>query len=84
MTLYSKNTRALTFLHLLAPKDLSFSGLLQSLRKKDNNLFSVLYGYFLATVSEKLEVVPGCEFRAAYEEAQRLVPKAQVRCDKES
>ena len=41
----------------MAPKDLSFSGLLQSLREKDNNLFSVLYGYFLATVSEKLKVV---------------------------
>jgi hypothetical protein len=51
VTLYSKNTRALTFLNLMAPKDLSFSGLLQSLRKKDNNLFSVVYGYFLATVS---------------------------------
>ena len=33
---------------------------MQSLQEKDNNLFSVLYGYFLATISDKLNVVPGC------------------------
>jgi hypothetical protein len=51
----------------MAPQDLSLAGVAKALREKDNNLFSVLYGYFLASVSEKMEVVPGGEFRAAYE-----------------
>jgi len=55
-----------------------YAGLLKSLQDKDSNLFSALYGYFLASVSAKLEVSPGMEFRAAYEEAKLLVPKAQV------
>ncbi|KAI5389991.1 hypothetical protein KIW84_075346 [Lathyrus oleraceus] len=37
--------------------------------KKKQNMFGVLYGWFLAKVASKLEVFPGSEFRVAYEEA---------------
>jgi len=50
-------------MEIVPNKALSLSlslSLSQSLQEKDNNLFSVLYGYFLATISDKLNVVPGC------------------------
>ena len=60
-------------------QDLSLAGVVASLRDKNNNLFSTLYSYFLASVSDKLEVAPGIEFRAAYEEAKTLSPRALVK-----
>ncbi|KAG9159928.1 hypothetical protein Leryth_005670 [Lithospermum erythrorhizon] len=37
--------------------------------KRKQNLFGILYSWFLAKVASKLEVFPGAEFRMAYEEA---------------
>ncbi|PIN14931.1 hypothetical protein CDL12_12441 [Handroanthus impetiginosus] len=37
--------------------------------KKNQNLFAILYSWFLAKVASTLEVLPGAEFRVAYEEA---------------
>ncbi|XP_058210662.1 uncharacterized protein LOC131323059 [Rhododendron vialii] len=37
--------------------------------KKNHNMFGILYSWFLAKVSSKLEVFPGSEFRVAFEEA---------------
>ncbi|CAK9142728.1 unnamed protein product [Ilex paraguariensis] len=39
--------------------------------KKKNNLFGILYSWFLAKVASKLEVFPGAEFRVAFEEAMK-------------
>ncbi|KAK4492994.1 hypothetical protein RD792_000033 [Penstemon davidsonii] len=39
--------------------------------KKNQNLFGILYSWFLAKVASKLEVLPGAEFRVAYEEAMK-------------
>ncbi|KAK3008108.1 hypothetical protein RJ639_014370 [Escallonia herrerae] len=39
--------------------------------KKNNNLFGVLYSWFLARMANKLEVFPGAEFRVAFEEAMK-------------
>ncbi|KAL6553568.1 hypothetical protein OROGR_007410 [Orobanche gracilis] len=39
--------------------------------KKKQNLFGILYSWFLAKVASKLEVFPGAEFRVAYEEAAK-------------
>nr|XP_016502414.1 PREDICTED: traB domain-containing protein-like [Nicotiana tabacum] len=39
--------------------------------KKNQNPFGILYSWFLAKVANKLEVVPGAEFRVAYEEAMK-------------
>ncbi|KAK6141164.1 hypothetical protein DH2020_025082 [Rehmannia glutinosa] len=39
--------------------------------KKNQNLFGILYSWFLAKVASKLEVFPGAEFRVAYEEAMK-------------
>jgi hypothetical protein len=47
-------------------------------RQRDSNLFALLYGWFLATISKQLEVTPGSEFRQAYEEARKLTPPARV------
>lgn len=43
--------------------------MLEAYRKKEMNVFGLLYSWYLAKVGEKLEVVPGSEFRIAYEEA---------------
>ncbi|KAL2938088.1 hypothetical protein RDABS01_021537, partial [Bienertia sinuspersici] len=37
--------------------------------KKNQNVFGILYSWFLAKVADKLEVLPGSEFRVAFEEA---------------
>ncbi|XP_028785645.1 traB domain-containing protein-like [Neltuma alba] len=37
--------------------------------KKKQNIFGVLYSWFLAKIADKLDVFPGAEFRVAYEEA---------------
>ncbi|CAN4104810.1 unnamed protein product [Withania somnifera] len=39
--------------------------------KKNQNLFGILYSWFLVKVANRLEVVPGSEFRVAYEEAMK-------------
>ncbi len=46
----------------LPPQDLSVGGIVKSVMRKENNFFSVLYAYFLASVSDKLHVVPGAQF----------------------
>ncbi|GMP54193.1 hypothetical protein CsSME_00019434 [Camellia sinensis var. sinensis] len=39
--------------------------------KKQHNIFGILYSWFLAKVASKLEVLPGSEFRVAFEEASK-------------
>lgn len=39
--------------------------------KKKQNVFGILYSWFLAKVADKLEVLPGSEFRVAFEEAMK-------------
>lgn len=39
--------------------------------KKKQNIFGILYSWFLAKVADKLEVLPGSEFRVAFEEAMK-------------
>ncbi|CAO2814385.1 unnamed protein product [Amaranthus hypochondriacus] len=39
--------------------------------KKKHNIFGILYGWFLAKVGDTLEVLPGSEFRVAFEEAMK-------------
>lgn len=39
--------------------------------KKNNSAVGILYSRFLATVASELEVLPGAEFRVAYEEAMK-------------
>ncbi|GAB4825136.1 hypothetical protein Ancab_008012 [Ancistrocladus abbreviatus] len=39
--------------------------------KKKQNLFGIIYSWFLAKVADKLEVLPGSEFRVAFEEARK-------------
>ncbi|KAJ6908502.1 hypothetical protein NC651_018797 [Populus alba x Populus x berolinensis] len=43
--------------------------------KKNHNTFGILYSWFLAKVSDKLEVFPGSEFRVAFEEARKYEGK---------
>ncbi|GAQ88178.1 hypothetical protein KFL_004060130 [Klebsormidium nitens] len=57
---------------LMPPKDLvipTFAEMFDQLRNKKANAFAVIYGYFLARVASRLTVLPGEEFRIAYEEA---------------
>ncbi|KAG0575826.1 hypothetical protein KC19_5G033800 [Ceratodon purpureus] len=49
----------------------TLSSMIEMYKKKQMNLFGILYCWFLAKVGEKLEVTPGTEFRVAYEEAVR-------------
>lgn len=44
-------------------------GEMMNMWKKNVNPIGILYSWFLAKVASQLEVVPGAEFRAAYEEA---------------
>ncbi|KMT02028.1 hypothetical protein BVRB_9g208520 [Beta vulgaris subsp. vulgaris] len=39
--------------------------------KKKHNIFGVLYSWFLAKIACRLEVLPGSEFRVAFEEAMK-------------
>ncbi|EOA28997.1 hypothetical protein CARUB_v10025250mg [Capsella rubella] len=39
--------------------------------KRDHNLFGIVYGWLLAKIAKKLEVVPGAEFRVACEAAEK-------------
>ncbi|KAG6512036.1 hypothetical protein ZIOFF_030127 [Zingiber officinale] len=66
---------------ILAPQNLqvpTMSEMIDMWKKKKMNTFGILYSWFLAkawpflsslTVAHKLEVLPGAEFRVAYEEA---------------
>ena len=71
--MYLENTCFFGFVHrCYSAKPQTFS------RQRDTNLFALLYGWFLATISKQLEVPPGSEFRQAYEEARKLDPPARV------
>ncbi|KNA11643.1 hypothetical protein SOVF_133290 [Spinacia oleracea] len=39
--------------------------------KKKQNVFGIIYSWFLAKIADKLEVLPGSEFRVAFEEAMK-------------
>ncbi|ESQ37117.1 hypothetical protein EUTSA_v10002878mg [Eutrema salsugineum] len=47
--------------------------------KKKHNPFGIVYGWFLATIASKLEVLPGAEFRVAYEEADKYGGKITLK-----
>lgn len=59
---------------ILTPQSLQVPTLKEMIhmwRKRNTNLFGVLYSWFLAKVANKLEVFPGSEFRVAFEEAMK-------------
>ncbi|KAL7142272.1 hypothetical protein ABFS83_08G112900 [Erythranthe nasuta] len=58
---------------VLAPQDLKVPTMKEmvDMWKKNQNLFGILYSWFLAKVASHLEVLPGAEFRVAYEEAMK-------------
>ncbi|KAL9241097.1 hypothetical protein vseg_015247 [Gypsophila vaccaria] len=43
--------------------------------KKQHNALGIIYSWFLAKVAERLEVLPGAEFRVAFEEAMKCGSK---------
>ncbi|XP_042424010.1 traB domain-containing protein-like [Zingiber officinale] len=56
---------------ILAPQNFqvpTMSEMIDMWKKKKMNTFGILYSWFLAKVAHKLEVLPGAEFRIAYEE----------------
>ncbi|MED6161401.1 hypothetical protein PIB30_060382 [Stylosanthes scabra] len=67
LELCSSRVALLTVQNLKVP---TMAEMLASMKKK-HNVFEVLYSWFLAKIASKLEVFPGCEFRAAYEEAMK-------------
>lgn len=58
---------------VLQPQNLKIptAGDMIEMWKKNHNLFGIFYGWFLAKVASKLEVLPGAEFRVAYDEAMK-------------
>ncbi|KAG6604847.1 TraB domain-containing protein, partial [Cucurbita argyrosperma subsp. sororia] len=58
---------------VLTPQNLKVPtmGEMVEMWKKKHNIFGILYSWFLAKASNKLEVFPGSEFRVAYEEAMK-------------
>ncbi|KAL2493557.1 TraB family protein [Forsythia ovata] len=58
---------------VLTPQNLKIPaiGEMIGMWKKNHNLFGILYSWFLAKIASKLEVLPGAEFRVAYEEAMK-------------
>ncbi|WOL06059.1 traB domain-containing protein [Canna indica] len=57
---------------ILTPQNLqvpTMTEMMDMWKKKKMNAFGILYSWFLAKVAQKLEVLPGAEFRVAYEEA---------------
>ncbi|WVZ99105.1 hypothetical protein U9M48_044453 [Paspalum notatum var. saurae] len=57
---------------ILAPQNLqvpTMNEMIDMWKKKKMNTFGILYSWFLAKVASQLEVLPGAEFRAAFEEA---------------
>eukprot|EP01043_Picozoa_sp_COSAG02_P065764 COSAG02_NODE_10022_length_2046_cov_2.352337_2_plen_357_part_00 len=67
--LCSGRTQMLEKIDIAAPPSLEL--MLQQIQA-GADLFSVVYPWFLATVAESLDVVPGAEFRAAFLAASRL------------
>ncbi|KAL5056427.1 hypothetical protein RYX36_037109 [Vicia faba] len=65
LELCSSRVSILTLQNLKVP---TMREMIERLKKKQN-MFGVIYGWFLAKVASKLEVFPGSEFRVAYEEA---------------
>ncbi|VVA90065.1 unnamed protein product [Arabis nemorensis] len=60
-------------LSVLKPQNLkvpTMSDMIESWKQKQNT-FGILYGWFLAKIASQLEVLPGAEFRVAYEEAMK-------------
>ncbi|KAL0319809.1 UNVERIFIED_CONTAM: hypothetical protein Sradi_5242400 [Sesamum radiatum] len=62
---------------VLTPQNLKVPtiGEMVEMWKKNHNPFGILYSWFLAKVASKLEVLPGAEFRVAYEEATKYGAK---------
>ncbi|KAL0301830.1 UNVERIFIED_CONTAM: hypothetical protein Sradi_6459800 [Sesamum radiatum] len=62
---------------VLTPQNLKVPtiGEMVDMWKKNHNPFGILYSWFLAKVASKLEVLPGAEFRVAYEEATKYGAK---------
>ncbi|KAA0042435.1 traB domain-containing protein [Cucumis melo var. makuwa] len=58
---------------VLTPQNLKVPtmGEMVEMWKKKHNIFGILYSWFLAKATNKLEVFPGSEFRVAYEEAMK-------------
>ncbi|KAG2618354.1 traB domain-containing protein-like [Panicum virgatum] len=57
---------------ILAPQNLqvpTMNEMIDMWKKKKMNTFGILYSWFLAKVASQLEVLPGAEFRVAFEEA---------------
>ncbi|CAN6327726.1 unnamed protein product [Urochloa humidicola] len=57
---------------ILTPQNLqvpTMNEMIDMWKKKKMNTFGILYGWFLAKVASQLEVLPGAEFRVAFEEA---------------
>ncbi|EEF46687.1 conserved hypothetical protein [Ricinus communis] len=59
-------------LAVLTPQNLKVPtmGEMIEMWKKNQNMFGILYSWFLAKVADKLEVFPGSEFRVGFEEAR--------------
>lgn len=59
---------------ILTPQNLqvpTMNEMIDMWKKKKMNTFGILYSWFLAKVASQLEVLPGAEFRVAFEEAVR-------------
>ncbi|KAL6609708.1 hypothetical protein ACP70R_039677 [Stipagrostis hirtigluma subsp. patula] len=57
---------------ILAPQNLqvpTINEMIDMWKKKKMNTFGILYSWFLAKVASQLDVLPGAEFRVAFEEA---------------
>ena len=53
-------------------KPASFSEMMQRLKRGEANMFSVAYSMLLERTARELEIIPGEEFRVAYEEALKV------------
>lgn len=62
---------------VLTPQNLTVPTMreMMDMWKKNQNIFGILYSWFLAKVASKLEVFPGSEFRVAFEEAMKYSSK---------
>ncbi|KAL4201460.1 hypothetical protein AMTRI_Chr02g216190 [Amborella trichopoda] len=56
-------------IRFLKPQVPSMNDMIDMWRKKKMNALGIMYSWFLAKAAETLEVLPGSEFRIAYEEA---------------
>ncbi|KAK9664179.1 hypothetical protein RND81_14G023800 [Saponaria officinalis] len=71
LELCSNRASILTHMDLKVP---TFSEMID-MWKKNQNALGIIYSWFLAKVAEKLEVLPGSEFRVAFEEAMKCGSK---------